>query len=335
MTFGHPLLLLALLLVPAVIGLYLLAERRRMRYAVAFTNLEVLAAVAGTQRPWRRYVPPALFLLALAALCVAVARPYRSMLVPAEKATVILVVDISGSMQAKDVKPTRLAAAQAAVRTFLDNVPDRLRVGLISFAGEPFVGSPPTTDREVVQASLDQLGVPDFYSFGGTAIGDALERAVEMGKTAVPDEAQTIADTSAARPRGLVSILFLSDGKQTRGFLEPLEGAELARSAAIPVYTIALGTRNGTVTRRGGFGGPRTIPVPPDPTTLAAVARLTGGKFFAARTADALESAYADLGSRLGRVPGKTEITWQLLAVAAALLVAAGVLSALWSPRFP
>ena len=335
MTFGHPLLLLALLLVPAVIGLYLLAERRRMRYAVAFTNLEVLAAVAGTQRPWRRYVPPALFLLALAALCVAVARPYRSVLVPAEKATVILVVDISGSMQAKDVKPTRLAAAQAAVRTFLDNVPDRLRVGLISFAGEPFVGAPPTTDREVVQASLDQLGVPDFYSFGGTAIGDALERAVEMGKTAVPDEAQTIALTSAGRPRGLVSILFLSDGKQTRGFLEPLEGAELARSAAIPVYTIALGTRNGTVTRRGGFGGPRTIPVPPDPTTLAAVARLTGGKFFAARTADALESAYADLGSRLGRVPGKTEITWQLLAVAAALLVAAGVLSALWSPRFP
>ena len=335
MTFGHPLLLLALLLVPAAIGLYLLAERRRMRYAVAFTNIDVLASVAGTQRPWRRYVPPVLFLLALAALCLAVARPYRSTLVPAEKATVILVVDISGSMQARDVKPTRLAAAQEAVRTFLDRVPKHLRVGLISFAGEPFIGSPPTTDREVVRASLDQLGVPDFYSFGGTAIGDALDRAVEMAKTAVPDEAQTIAYTAAGRPRGLVSILFLSDGKQTRGFLEPLEGAELARAASIPVYTVALGTRNGTVTRRGGFGGPRTIPVPPDPATLSSIARLTGGKFFAARTADALESAYADLGSRLGRVPGKTEITWQLLAFAAALLVAAGVLSAQWSPRFP
>ena len=335
MSFGHPLLLLALLLIPAAVAIYFLAERRRMRYAVAFTNMEVLAAVAETQRPWRRYVPPVLFLLALAALCVAVARPYRSTLVPAEKATVILVVDISGSMQAKDVKPTRLAAAQEAVRTFLDRVPDRLRVGLISFAGEPFIGSPPTTDREVVRASLDQLGVPDFYSFGGTAIGDALERAVEMGKTAVPNEAQTIADTTPAKTRGLVSILFLSDGKQTRGFLEPLEGAELARAAGIPVYTVALGTRNGTVTRRGGFGGPRTIPVPPDPATLGSIARLTGGKFFAARTSDALESAYADLGSRLGRVPGKTEITWQLLAVAAGLLIAAGVLSALWSPRFP
>jgi Ca-activated chloride channel family protein len=316
--------------------LYLLAERRRMRYAIAFTNLDVLASVVGTQRPWRRYVPPLLFLLALAALCVAVARPYRDTLVPSEKATVILVVDISGSMQAKDVKPTRLGAAQAAVRTFLDRVPERLRVGLISFAGEPFPGAPPTTDREVVRASLDQLGVPDFYAFGGTAIGDALEEAVRMGKAAVPDEAQTIAYTAPRRPAGLVSILFLSDGKQTRGILEPIEGAQLARDAGIPVYTVALGTRNGTVTRRSGFGGaPRTIPVPPDPVTLGAIARLTGGRFFAARTADALEVAYADLGSRLGRVPGRTEITWQLLAAAAALLAAAGVLSAFWSPRFP
>jgi Ca-activated chloride channel homolog len=328
------LLLLTLLAVPAAVGLYLLAQRRRMRYAIAFTNLEVLASVAGTQRPWRRYVPGILFLLALAALCVAVARPSRSTLVPSERATVILVVDISGSMQARDVKPTRLAAAQAAVRTFLDRVPKRLRVGLISFAAEPFVGSPPTRDREVVRASLDQLGVPDFYAYGGTAIGDALERAVEMGKAAVPGTAQTIAYTTAGKEHGLVSILFLSDGKQTRGILEPLDGAQLAKDAGIPVYTVALGTRFGTVTRNG-FGGPRTIPVPPDPVTLSAIARLTGGKFFSARTAEALESAYADLGSKLGRVPGRTEITWQLLAAATALLVAAGVLSALWSPRLP
>jgi len=333
-TFGHPLLLLGLLAVPLAIGIYLLAERRRMRYAIAFTNVDLLASVAGTQRPWRRYLPGILFLLALAALCVAVARPHRTTLVPSERATVILVIDISGSMQARDVKPTRLAAAQAAVRTFLERVPKRVRVGLISFAAEPFVGAPPTTDRVVVRESLDQLGVPDFYAYGGTAIGDALERAVEMGKAAVPGTAQTIAYSAAPKGQGLVSILFLSDGKQTRGILEPLDGAQLAKDSGIPVYTIALGTRNGTVTRNG-FEGPRTIPVPPDPVTLSAVARLTGGKFFAARTADALESAYADLGSKLGRVPGQVEITWQLLAAAAALLVAAGVLSALWSPRLP
>jgi Ca-activated chloride channel family protein len=340
MSFDRPIFLLALLVVPAAIALYLLAERRRMRYAIAFTNMEVLAAVAGTQRPVRRYIPPVLFLLALTSLCLALTRPHRNTLVPSDRATVILVVDISGSMQSKDVKPTRLGAAQAAVRTFLGRVPKRVRVGLITFAGEPYVAAPPSTDRSLVRVSLDELGLPDFYSFGGTAIGDALAAAVEMAKQAVPGQAQTIAYTAAKKPKNPVTILFLSDGKQTRGSLEPLDGAQLAKDAGIPVYTIALGTPGGTLTRnfgfgRGGFGGPRTIPVPPDPITLSAIARLTGGKFFAARTADALESAYKDLGSKLGRVPGRTEVTWQFLALAAAMLVAAGVLSALWSPRLP
>jgi Ca-activated chloride channel family protein len=351
MTFGHPLLLLSLLVIPLAVGVYLLAERRRMRYAVTFTNLDVLASVAGG-RDLRRYVPPVLFLLALGSLCIAVARPNRATMIPSDRATVILVVDISGSMSAKDVKPSRLEAAQAAVRNFLDTVPPRVRVGLIAFAGEAQVAAAPTTDRQVLRDSVDQLGF--FQGYGGTAIGDALAAAVDLAKPAIPGQAQTIADVTPKAGSSLASILFLSDGKQTRGLLEPLEGAQRAKDAGIPVFTIALGTPGGTITRDGygggggafpgggggggggGFGGGgRVIPVPPDPATLSAVASLTGGKFFAARSADAVKSAYSHLGSLVGRVPGRREVTNEFLALAAALLLAAGVLSTLWSPRIP
>jgi Ca-activated chloride channel family protein len=341
-SFERPFLLLTLLALPLAVGVYLLAERRRMRYAIRFTNLEVLAGVVGG-RLWRRYVPPVLFLLALAALCVGVARPQRTTLVPRDRATVILVVDVSRSMEAKDVKPTRIGAAQQALRTFLKHVPSRLQIGLIAFAGEPAVAVPPTADHQLVREALDTIRW--FPSFGGTAIGDALAEAVRLGQQSVGGQTGNLASVTAAGPtvpKGLVSILFLSDGAQTRGELEPLQGAERARTAGIPVYTIALGTPNGTLDfgyrpPSGGFpGGPgRRVPVPPDPTTLRAIANHTGGQFFAARTSESLQSAYKKLGSRLGRKPGRTEITYAFLLGAAGLLVAAGVLSALWSPRLP
>ena len=336
-SFNSPWLLLTLLVIPVSIGIYVLAQRRRMRYALTFTNLDLLAGVAAGGRSWRRFVPPALFLLALACLCVAVARPHHRTRIPSEKATVILVVDVSGSMQATDVKPTRLGAAQEAVRRFLDKVPKRVRVGLIAFAGEPQVATPPTSDRDLVRASLDNLAF--FGGFGGTAIGDALASAVDLAKQSV--ENPSLAAASTPKTKDLVSILFLSDGHQTRGLLEPLEGAQRAKDAGIRVYTVALGTPNGTLTRDfggpfgNGFGGPRTIPVPPDPATLRAIAQTTGGQFFNARSAEAVQSAYSKLGSRLGRVAARTEITYVFLAAAALLLVAAGVLSALWSPRLP
>jgi Ca-activated chloride channel family protein len=346
-SFERPLLLLTLLVVPAAASLYLLAERRRMRYAIRFTNVDVLAGVV-RGRVWRQYVPLALFLLALAALCVGVARPQHRTLVPKDRATVILVVDVSRSMEAKDVKPSRLGAATQAVRLFLKKVPDRLQVGLIAFAGDPAVAAPPTTDHALVRQALDTL---QWYpSFGGTAIGDALAEAVRLGQQAAATPNGNLASVTTAAPstatHGLVSILFLSDGAQTRGQLLPLDGAQRARAAGIPVYTVALGTPNGTLRfgfgrPPGGFPGPnpygpgRTVPVPPDPDTLKAIANRTGGQFFAARSAKSLRAAYAKLGSRLGRRPGRSEITYGFLGGAAMLLVAAGVLSALWSPRLP
>jgi Ca-activated chloride channel family protein len=337
---------LALLAVPLALALNVLAERRRMRYAIRFTNLDVLAGVV-RDRYRRRFVPLALFLLALAALCIGMARPQHKTLVPRDRATVILVIDVSRSMQSKDVKPSRLGAAAAAVRTFLDRVPDRLQVGLIAFAGDPAVANPPTANHDLVRKSLDTIEW--FPSFGGTAIGDALAAAVKLGQQAVSGGNGNLASVTTAAPntetRGLVSILFLSDGAQTRGDLEPLDGADLAKQAGIPVYTVALGTPDGTLTFQGAGGGGngypggpfggRRVPVPPDPDTLRAIANRTGGEFFAAQSAKSLQSAYGKLGSSLGRKPGQSEITYGFLAVAAFLLVAAGLLSALWSPRLP
>jgi Ca-activated chloride channel homolog len=344
MSFGHPFLLLTLLVLPAAVAAYFFLERRRVRYAMTFTNMGVLASVMRGPSV-RRYIPPALLLLALATVSVALARPHRSTLVPSERATVVLVIDVSGSMQATDVKPSRLGAAQAAVRKFLDEVPSQLRVALVAFAGDPQVAAPPTRDHDLILESLDTL---DYFSgFGGTAIGDALSAAVELVKPPTPGSAQTIAYTIATKTKSPISILFLSDGHQTRGLLQPLEGAERARDAGIPVYTIALGTPNGVLVRPPGFGGgapgggggpfggQRRIPVPPDPATLRQIAQMTGGKFFEARSSKALASAYGNLASVVAKEPGRKEVTNQFLALAAILLVGAAGLSALLGPRLP
>jgi len=263
-------------------------------------------------------------------------------------------VDTSRSMQAKDVEPTRLGAAQEAVRTFLDQAPGGLRVGLVVFAGEAQVATPPTRDHELVETAVDEID--SFLVFGGTAIGDALRVAVELGRQATgepppaegqiaagqPRLARTLAQATGCEEKSPVSILFLSDGAQTRGVLQPLEGAALAKEACFPVNTIALGTPSGVIERgQFGFGfpsgqnGEQLIPVPPDPDTLRAIAETTGGEFSEARTAEALKKAYQNLGSRVGREPGTSEITFLFVAIAAGLLLMAGALSAVVSPRLP
>jgi Ca-activated chloride channel family protein len=355
-SFSHPLLLLTLLLVPLAIGGHWLAERRRMRYAVRFTNVDVLATVAGG-RQWRRLLPPGIFLLALVALCVAISRPHVHTLVPSDRATVVLVLDVSGSMRANDVKPSRLEAAQKALDAFLEKVPKRVRVGLVLFAGEPEVATPPTADHDLVEQAVDDAGL--YRGFGGTAIGDALKAAVQLGVRSTGGSLDLVNAAAArslaartisapARPAStLVSILFLSDGSQTRGSLQPLQGAAVAERAGIPVYTVALGTRKGG-TIPGGFpGGGGFGPPPgggpgffrralrPDPATLRAIARTTGGRFYEARTAGTAEDVYAKLGSSLGRQPGRLEISSDFVAGGAVLLALALVLSALWSPRLP
>jgi len=355
-SFKSPWLLLGLLvLVPAVV-VFVLAERRRIRYAVRYPNLDVLATVVSGRRSWLRFVAPVIFLLGLAALGVALARPQVERMRVEERAAVILVVDTSRSMQAKDVRPTRLGAEEEAIRTFLDRAPSGLRIGLVVFAGEAQVAVPPTRDKQLVRTAVDEID--SFLVYGGTAIGDALQASVELGKRTVGEDAlangpvaagepsrttRTLAQATSPQQRSPISILFMSDGSQTRGMLQPLEGAALAKRAGFPVYTIALGTPEGVIQRGpfgGGFGGglpgdSTVIPVPPDPETLRAIAETTGGEFSEARSADALRKAYAQLGSRLGRVEGQTEVTFVAVGVAAALLLLAGVASAVFGPRLP
>ena len=348
MSFGSPFMLVTLLVVPLAIGLYVLAGRQRMQYAVRYTNVDVLASVAGG-RPWRRLLPATVFLLAVTTLCIAAARPRVHTLVASDRATIVLVLDVSGSMQANDVKPTRLAAAQQAIHVFLDRVPKRVRVGLILFAGVPEEATPPTTDHALVAQAVDDADV--FQGgFGGTAIGDAIAAAVKVGiasagiqgtrglaayhPVAAPSQAST-----------LVTILFLSDGHQNRGVLQPLQGAAVAKKAGIPVFTVALGTLGAKITNfnfAGGstgnfFGGGPALrqALAPDPATLHAIATATGGQFYPARSAGAVEDAYAKLGSSLGRVPGRSEVTADFVIGAAALLLLAGILGALWAPRLP
>jgi Ca-activated chloride channel homolog len=299
--------------------LYVLLRRRPSRYAVTFTNLEVLAAVVDRRGSWRRWVAPVLFLLALAAATAAMARPHLNVQRTREQATIVLAIDESGSMFAQDVQPSRLQAAQTAVNHFLDRLPPKFRIGLVAFAGDAQVAAPVTRDRQLVRDALSYLSPQR-----GTAIGDAVARAAQLGHDAVGNAAErrlaAVTSCAAAKNKEPVAVLFLSDGFQTAGALTPDEGAEKAKSLCVPVYTISLGTDQGVL----DFGV-RQIPVPPDRETLRRIASETGGKYFEAPTSQSLDSAYQSIGSLLAKEPAKEEVTWAFLLAAAILaLLAAG-----------
>jgi Ca-activated chloride channel family protein len=334
MSFEAPALLATLVVVPLAALGYWFLQRRPPRYAVRYTNLEVLAGVAGSRRAWRRHVPVALMLAALTALCVAFARPTVTVKSPNERASVVLVVDTSGSMRASDVKPTRLAAAKQAMRSFLDRAPSSLRIGIVSFSDEAQVVVPPTVDRTRLQQGIDVLG-PGF----GTALGDGIARAVELARSAAGRAGDGVAVSTTRqlrdeKGRALASILLLSDGAQTRGLLSPGQGAERAQEAGVPVFTIALGTDGGTILA-GPPGQEQVIPVPPDRETLGAIAEYTGAESFDAQSAATLEKVYAGLGSRVGREDRPREVTALWVAAGALLLASAAGLALVGAPRLP
>jgi Ca-activated chloride channel family protein len=360
MNFLAPELLLGLLLVPIAIGFYLWAQRRRSKYAVRFTNLDLLANIAPRRPSWRRHLPPFLYLGAIAALLIGLARPTMVVAVPREDATVMLTMDVSGSMKATDVDPTRLDAARTAAQAFVDQLPEDVRVGIVAFASEPVTLVSPTTDRPQLKAALDSLRPRD-----GTAMGDALMEVLDIAEkiqadgTETPDAstapsgngpAVTDAPTGSATPdasgtpvgpvdqpsgQPLVAAILLSDGANSVGEAEPLDAADRAAALRVPVYTIALGTPDGTIQVRDDFGQLVTVDVPPDKETLQQIADTTGGKAFDAPTAEDLASVYANLESRIGYTEERQEVTFALVGAGLLLVLVGAGLSAVWFGRLP
>jgi Ca-activated chloride channel family protein len=327
-SFASPLLLLTLLVPLVALGAYVWGERRSTKYVVPFPNLAVLASVATRSSSWRRHAVAAAVLGSVALLCVSAARPKVSVAATQDRATVILVLDVSGSMAAEDVKPTRIEAARAAMRRFLDRLPKSVRVGVVAFSNAAEVVVVPTTDRDRVREGLDVL-LPQY----GTAIGDAVARSAELAHSATVEAGGSTTPPKKGEPAPS-AVVFLSDGFQTQGVLTPEQGAATARRLRVPVYTVSLGTDSGVI-QVVRFGEVRSIPVPPDRETLARIAETTGGESFDVRSEGKLRKVYESLGTRLGRTQKRQEITVAFVAAGAALLAAAGLLGALWQPRLP
>jgi Ca-activated chloride channel homolog len=316
----RPLALVALVVLPLLAALWVAHERRRRRSAAAFSSLALLPNLIDVRPGRLRLVPPALFLLALTALIVGFARPHANVAVRRHEATVVLAIDVSRSMQATDVRPTRLAAAQRAASAFLDTVPDTYSVAVVGFASRAFVAVPPTRDRALARQAIASLAPGE-----GTALGDAIVVAARLG------ERQRAADGTVPPE----SVLLISDGTRDGGRTAPRAAAQRARSLDVPVSTVLVGTANGVIQRQLVGGYTEQIRVPPSPGALQLIARTTGGTFFRARTGDALASVYKHLGTRLGHTTENRELTDLFAGGALALLLAGGGLSAFRFRRVP
>jgi Ca-activated chloride channel family protein len=326
MSFTWPLVLVSLAAIPVVVALYIDRDRRRVASQAEFGNPDLLPNVVDREPGRLRYLPPLIMLVALVFLIVGVARPHATVSVPREEATIVLAMDVSRSMKADDVEPTRLDAARTAAKTFLDEVPEKFRVGVVSFATRAAVGVAPTEDRELVVTALDTLAPGE-----GTAIGDAVALSLRVGRPEATAGAGEAKETEPP-PR---AIVLLSDGARDGGQVEPVAAARQAREQDVPVHTVLVGTPDGVVEEQLTGGFRRIIRVPPDPETLEQVAQTSGGTFFEAPDAKGLAAVYEELGSRLGTREEDREITDVFAAIAFALLLVAATTSVFLFRRVP
>ena len=317
MGFLHAERLWALLLVAALAAAYVVVQvMRRSTYAVRFTNLALLDVVAPKQPRWRRHVTAGAFGLGAALLVVALAEPTSEVQVPRERATVVLAIDVSLSMEATDILPSRLDAAKDAADQFLESVPETINVGLVSFAGSANVLVPPTTDHELVGRAIDDLVLGE-----GTGIGEAIFASLSAIESAPPGD-----DPDEPVP---ATIVVMSDGETTMGRPDS-DGIQAANDAGVPVSTIAFGTEDGIIFIEG-----EAIPVPPDLAAMEQIADGTGGVFFEAESEQELEAAYADLGSSIGYETEEQPVTEWFIGAALVGLMGAAVLSLFWFSRLP
>ena len=345
MTFLWPQFLWLLLALPLLVGVYLWLLRRRKVVVLRYANLSIVKEALGKGPGLRRHIPPALFLLALAAMLVASARPFAVVTLPLQQETIILAMDVSGSMRATDVKPNRLVASQAAAKAFLAELPRNVRVGIVAFAGTAQVVQPPTLSREDLVAAIDK-----FQMQRATAIGSAI--VISLAEL-FPDQGidlDTVARASG-RPRAMAidaapkkpqkeftpvapgsynsaAIILLTDGQRTTG-VDTLEAAKMAADRGVRVYTVGIGTVDGETI---GFEG-WSMRVRLDEETLKKVALQTQGEYFYAGTAENLKAVYEKLSSRMTVEKKETEVSGLLALVAAVLALLSAGLSLLWFQR--
>ncbi len=317
MSFSTPLVLLGLILVPLLIGWYLSQQRRRVRAAAAFARPAMTLSVTPRRPGWRRHAPMLVFAIAIAALIVAAARPQRTVAVPVNSAAIMLGNDISSSMMATDVHPSRLAAAQRAAERFLAGVPSTAEVGQMEFARRPVLLQSPTTDHSLTLAAIQQLRPGG----GGTAIGETIQMALRVLARLTPH--------GGKRPPS--AIVLLSDGASNYG-TDPLAAARQAKTQHIPIYTIALGTPNGTIPIKRG-GHTVTTPVPVSPQELGQIAATSGGRAFTAADSAKASAVYAHLATALSHKKVKRELTAGFAGGGLVLLLLGSLLSLRWFGR--
>jgi Ca-activated chloride channel family protein len=343
MSFIWPGMLWFLLLAPALAGAYILAQRRRQKYALRYASLSLVKEALGKGPGRRRHVPAVLFIIGTVVMIAALARPSASVTLPSQQGTVVLALDVSGSMRAEDIKPSRMDAVKSAAKSFIGKQPRHVRIAVVSFSGNAALVQPPTTDKDQLLAAVDRLR-PQRYTAIGNAILTSLDAIFENmnvgGQSDRPaqDPMRPLAPappdqpTPAAAPGSYTSaaIVLLSDGQSNQG-PDPLDAADKAANLGVRVFTVGVGTPQGAVIGFEGF----SFRVMLDEAALKQIANKTGGSYYRAGSESELRNVYNTLSTRLMLEKEKTEITAIFAGVALALMLAAGGLSLLWFSRLP
>lgn len=339
MTFLWADVLWLLLLIPALVVAYVLLQRRRQKYALRYASLSVVKEALGRGPGWRRHIPPIFFLLGLTAMILALARPAAIILLPSQQGTVILTIDVSGSMQAQDMKPSRLEAAKVAARAFIDKQPPNVRIGIVSFSDNAAVVQSPTSDRAAVLAAINRLTPQRGTAIGRgilTSVDAAFEDPTKPVPTPIPRDALSSIEptpTPTPVPRGQHApaiVVLLSDGESNVG-PRPVDVLEQVANRGVRVYTVGLGSPEGVVLNVQG----RNVRVRLDEQVLKRIADETDGDYFRADTEANLKSVYENLSTQLVFKPEQMELTALLTGVASILMLIAGTLSLLWFNRLP
>ena len=341
MSFIFPLGLWLTLIVPILVGLYIWAQRRRQKYALRYASLSLVKEALGRGPGIRRHIPPALFLAALFFMTAAVARPVTVVSAPVQEGVVILAIDVSGSMRAEDLKPNRMEAAKEAAKAFVMRQGEDVSVGIVSFSGDASLVQSPTTDHDLVIKAIDRLAPQRATAIGRgilTSLDAIFENDEEIPPSVVALERLEVSGGQAPVPtpppggtlNAPATIILMSDG-QNNQFPAPLQIVGEAISRGIRVYTVGVGSAEGTILRLQG----RQIRTRLDEATLKQIASLTDAEYYNASNEADLRAVYEKLSTQLVLREQKTEVTSYLTAIAAVLSILAGAFSLLWFNRLP